>query len=79
MEYIEATFAARDEHGTQYVINVVQNFRAGADDGMEKDQLKELRTTDGQPVNFIEPGRYEIICGMLRIPVTSDDPAAPQS
>lgn len=73
------TFRAHDADGKEYRILVFQDFiiarsRAGTS---RVPGMKSLKSADGDRVNFIEKGKYEIVTVFGMLPVTSDDPNAP--
>jgi hypothetical protein len=72
------TFAAFSESGEEYAILVFQSSIESLDvNGARQHtpELPRLQTRDGQPVNRIEKGQYEIL-GDPMIPLTSTNPKA---
>lgn len=73
------SFIAVDDKGNEYRIHKYQDMiESRTLDGAVSriPGLKELLTDDGDHVNFVEPGVYEIVAFAGPIRVTSDDPAA---
>lgn len=70
------TFTARSADGDEYTINVFQDFIVAATRGGSQDVpgIKSLRTDNGQHVNWIEKGKYELVDSGLEL--LSDDPNA---
>jgi len=57
-------FTAEGDDRRRYTIYEYTNFMDGRshDDSTAKiPGLKELRTSDGMPVNFLEPGVYKVV------------------
>lgn len=72
------SFDAVDETGTRHRLDVfVEILDIGTHDDLnaEVEGLMRIRTSDGDPVNCLEKGRYQIVTSGLI--VCSDDPAAP--
>jgi hypothetical protein len=72
------TFAAFSDGRKEYAILVFQTSIGSLDiHGARQNtpELPRLQTRDGQPVNRIEKGQYEIV-GEPMIPLTSNDPKA---
>ena len=82
MERRIQTFKAKEADGSEHTISVIMGYHEvngeAGQTKMSEDILQEMRTEDGR---FVQPcsGGYEIIDGMERIPLTSDDPNAPIS
>lgn len=78
MEKLTLTFTAQSEDGREFTIHQFINFiEAGTmdDPNAVVEGLKRLVTSEGDSVNRIEKGKYEIVQG--GIVLTSDDPEAP--
>lgn len=71
-------FVATDESGNEWTILVYQEFHATRTRTGTQwlEGQKYLETAEGDHVNRIEQGKYEII-DVETITVTSDDPEAP--
>lgn len=72
------TFIGREEDGSEHTILEFTTYLEGRTGSgpYRVEGLKELRTKDGDAVNRIEEGKYEIVGGFQDIPLTSDDPRA---
>jgi len=72
------TFSAVAKDGTEFEISEFQTFiECKTFDGTEwVAGMKQLRTSDGESVNRIEKGKYEVLQVFGLIAVTSDDPNA---
>lgn len=81
MERRIRTFKATEADGTEHTISVIMGYHKSLGEPgqtkMVEDTLQELRTEDGRFVQPCSDG-YEIIDGMHRILLTSDDPNAPR-
>jgi hypothetical protein len=71
------SFTAESADGQQYKIHVFQDFHDVRTRGgtSQLEGHKTLKTTDGEHVNRIDKGHYEIV-GISNIPLTSNDPKA---
>ena len=73
-----AVFKARDDYGHEHTIlefnSLIRVTRFEAQ-GRREENLMELRTVKGQPVNRIYHGKYKIV--PTGVNLYSDDPAAP--
>ncbi len=72
------SFTAKAEDGTDHVLHIfttILDAGTRGDPGAELEGLKELRTEDGQAVNRLDKGKYQID-GTDEI-LVSDDPDAP--
>ena len=77
MEKLTNTFKAFSEDGLEFTIHEYTNFIDVSGFGKEKTVkrgMKELRTSSGDKVNWIEKGKYYIVA--LDLTVTSDSPNA---
>ena len=74
------TFTACDAEGKEYTVFVYQDFiiSRGLSGTSRTPGMKSMRTDDGEAVNFIEKGKYEVLTVFGMIPITSDDPNAPE-
>lgn len=73
------TFAAHDADLNEYRVFVFQDFIVSCTRGgtSRMPRLKSMRIEDGQAVNYIDQGNYEIVGAFGTIPITSDDSNAP--
>jgi len=71
------SFIAESGDGQEFTILVFQDFHEVRTRGgtTELEGHKTLKTTDGEHVNRIDKGHYEIV-GIASIPLTSSDPKA---
>ena len=76
MQHI-GTFRAKRQNGETVILHVFQDFHeAGSRAGRNRiPGLKNLETDDGEHVNYLEQGKFEIVdTGEV---LTSDDPNCP--
>ena len=75
------SFVARDEDGREYTIHILTytvNVGNRSGPNAEREGMtSSLRTSDGQPVNRLEKGKYEMLHPIRNVRLTSDDPNAP--
>ncbi len=75
------TFVARDEDGREYTIHILTytvSVGNRSDPNAEREGItSSLRTAEGQPVNRLAKGKYEILHPIRNLRLTSDDPIAP--
>ena len=75
------SFVARDETGREYTIHILTytvNVGNRSDPNAEREGMtSSLRTSDGQPVNRLAKGKYEMLHPIRNVRLTSDDPNAP--
>ncbi|MEE9448853.1 MAG: hypothetical protein V3V72_02290 [Ignavibacteriaceae bacterium] len=77
MEEITKTFKAFSEDGQEFIIHEYTNFiKSGTFENPNRvtPGMKELRTSNGDKVNRLDKGKYEIVSTALV--VTSDSPDA---
>ena len=78
MEELIQEFTATDEDGNEYPLLVYQEFvpvRSRKSPSASIPGLKRITTEEGESVNCLEKGKYEIVVtGVL---LESSDPAAP--
>jgi hypothetical protein len=72
------SFRAHDAQGNEQMIFVYTDFidAGGLDGSAVIPGMKSLQTHDGQSVNRIDQGKYQVMGGMMPIDLTSDDPSA---
>ncbi len=69
-------FKAQGDDGRDYTIHVYMDYvHAGTfdDPHAELEGLKELRTSEGEAVNYIEKGRYQIVASGVVIRATDSN------
>jgi hypothetical protein len=75
------TFVARDEGGREYTIHILTytvNVGNRSDPNAEREGMTpSLRTSEGQPVNRLGKGKYEMLHPIRNVRLTSTDPNAP--
>lgn len=78
MKKYKGNFVAKDEAGEEYIIEIyVDEIDVSSHDNANSkiDGRKSLTTKDGDYVNYIRKGEYEIVTTAMRL--YSDDPNAP--
>ena len=75
------TFSAVANDGKEYTVYELTEI-LGVSGGMrgrdtEVEGFKSLKTSNGEHVNRLEKGKYEIVSAFGNIPLTSDAPKAP--
>ena len=75
------SFVARDGEGRQYTIQIltytVNVGNRSNPDAEREGMTSSLRTAEGQPVNRLAKGTYEMLHPIRNVRLTSDDPKAP--
>lgn len=73
------TFTATDENGRKHTVEVYTEFiTAESTEGSEVlEGRKELRLTDGTPVNVLGNRQYEALSPLGKLKLRSEDPRAP--
>jgi hypothetical protein len=75
------SFVARDEEGREYTIHILTytvSVGNRSDPNAEREGMtSSLRTSDGQPVNRLAKGKYEMLHPVRNVRLTSEDPNAP--
>jgi len=73
------TFTAHSEDGQEFTVFIFTDYHEGrTSSGPHRvEGLKEMRTSDGEHVNWIEKGKYQVIIGVETLAIFSDDPNAP--
>jgi hypothetical protein len=71
------SFIAKDAKGRQYRIHRFTDFIqfGNSKSSGESPGFSDLRTHDGNPVNYVSKGHYRLV--FPEIDLTSDDPDAP--
>jgi hypothetical protein len=75
------SFSARDEHGREHTIHILTytvSVGTPSDPTREQEGMtSSLRTSDGQAVNRLDKGKYEIVHPVRNVRLSSNDPSAP--
>jgi len=69
------TFVARDAIGNEYTLVIYQEYIVTG--GTRIPTLQEIETDDGEAVNRLAGGRYELFGVIDTTVLTADDPNAP--
>ena len=75
------SFVARDKDGREYTIHILTytvSVGNRTDPNAEREGMtSSLRTSEGQAVNRLKKGEYEMLHPVSNVRLTSDDPNAP--
>ena len=75
MQRCTGSYAAEGNDGRSYSVEAWVNFTSPDDPTPEVAGFRTLCTSDGQNLNYIQKGRYQIVA--TGVVLQSDDPDAP--